>query len=562
VGEVNPKTVEEALEIDRVTKTTFWYDAIQKEMKNCRSAFKFLDEDEKVPIGYKWIKCHLIFDVKMDFTRKARFVAGGHMTNPPAEITYSSVVTRDSVRIAFMIAALNDIDILATDIGNAYLNADPREKVYTTAGAEFGAELKGKYVLIVKALYGLKSSGAAWRAHFAATLKTLGFTSCLADPDVWYRAATKPTGEKYYEYILVYVDDVLTLSHQAETVMKGLEQFYRLKDGFAQPTQYLGAAVRKWTFPEDASNIKWALSSEQYIKEALKNIESHLADKGRTLRKSNQPMPSSYLPELDITPLLQEDDVHFYQSQISILRWMVELGRLDIYINVALLSSYLTAPRQGHLEALYCIYGYLKSHTRSTMVFDDSYVNWDENSFTSFDWTDFYGNVEEEEPPNAPPPRGKQVQINAFVDANHARNKITRRSQTGILIYLNRAPILWYSKSQKTVETSTFGSEFVALRIATEMIKGLRYKLRMMGIPLDGPANVLIDNETVMKNASIPSSTLQKKHNAICYHCVREAVASNVIRVAHIPTDQNLADMFTKPLGATKLHAFCKRILY
>ncbi|MFN9982634.1 MAG: hypothetical protein ACK53Y_22085, partial [bacterium] len=99
--------------------------------------------------------------------------------------------------------------------------------------------------------------------------------------------------------------------------MKGLEQFYRLKDGFAQPTQYLGAAVRKWTFPEDASNIKWALSSEQYIKEALKNIESHLADKGRTLRKSNQPMPSSYLPELDITPLLQEDDVHFYQSQIS-----------------------------------------------------------------------------------------------------------------------------------------------------------------------------------------------------------------------------------------------------
>jgi len=196
------------------------------------------------------------------------------------------------------------------------------------------------------------------------------------------------------------------------------------------------------------------------------------------------------------------------------------------------------------------------------MVFDDAYINWNENDFTSYDWTDFYDNVREEIPKNAPQPRGKPVQLNVFVDANHARNKLTRRSQTGILLYINKAPIMWYSKSQKTVETSTFGSEFVALRVATEMIKGLRYKLRMMGVPLDGPTNVLVDNETVMKNSTIPSSTLQKKHNAICYHYVREAVASGIMRVAHIPSDQNLADMFTKMLGATKLHAFCQRILY
>jgi hypothetical protein len=103
-------------------------------------AFKFLEEDENVPVGYKWIRCHMIFDVKMDFTRKARFVAGGHMTDPPSAITYSSVVSRDSVRIAFLLAALNDVPILATDIGNAYLNANPREKVYTTAGPEFGSD--------------------------------------------------------------------------------------------------------------------------------------------------------------------------------------------------------------------------------------------------------------------------------------------------------------------------------------------------------------------------------------------------------------------------------------
>jgi hypothetical protein len=245
-----------------------------------------------------------------------------------------------------------------------------------------------------------------------------------------------------------------------------------------------------------------------------------------------------------------------------IQRWMVKLGRLDIYVNVALLSSYLTAPRKGHLEAVYCIYGCLKSNMRSTMVFDDAYVHWNDNDFTVYDWTDYYGDVKEEIPKNAPQPQGQPVQINVFVDASHARNKLTRHSQTGILLYLNESPIIWYSKSQKTVETSTFGSEFVVLRIVTDMIKGLRYKLRMMGIPLEGPANVLVDNKTVMKNSTIPSSTLQKKHNAICYHCVREAVASKIIRIAHIPADQNLADMFTKTLGATKLHAFCQQILY
>jgi hypothetical protein len=127
---------------------------------------------------------------------------------------------------------------------------------------------------------------------------------------------------------------------------------------------------------------------------------------------------------------------------------------------------------------------------------------------------------------------------------------------------LNKAPIIWYSKSQKTVETSTFGAEFIALKTGTELIKSLCYKLRMMGVPLEGPANVLVDNDSVVKNSTIPSSTLQKKHNSICYHFVREAVAARYIRIAYIPSAENLADILTKPVGASKLKEFCQRILY
>ncbi len=110
--------------------------------------------------------------------------------------------------------------------------------------------------------------------------------------------------------------------------------------------------------------------------------------------------------------------------------------------------------------------------------------------------------------------------------------------------------------------TSTVGSEFVAMRIAVDLIEGLHYKLRMFGAPIDGPANVLSDNMAVIQNSTIPSSNIKKKHNAICYHRVREAVASGNIRIAKIATKENLADLFTKLLPAALLHHLMQRILY
>ena len=111
--------------------------------------------------GFQEIECHVIFDVKMDFTRKARFVAGGHMTETPVALCYSSVVSRDSVRIAFLVAALNDLDIFSCNIGNAYLHAPCKEKIWFVAGAECGKNLRGKVMRLVRALYGMKSSGAS-----------------------------------------------------------------------------------------------------------------------------------------------------------------------------------------------------------------------------------------------------------------------------------------------------------------------------------------------------------------------------------------------------------------
>ena len=151
-----PKTVLQARQIDVKCGNTLWWDAICKEMKNVRPAFEVFEGDEhQLHSGFQEIKCHMIFDVKIgeNFRRKARLVAGGHTTDAPATLTYSSVVSRDSVRIALTIAALNGLEVMACDIQNAYLTADCREKIWTRAGPEFGSE-SGTIMLIRKALYG------------------------------------------------------------------------------------------------------------------------------------------------------------------------------------------------------------------------------------------------------------------------------------------------------------------------------------------------------------------------------------------------------------------------
>lgn len=212
------------------------------------------------------------------------------------------------------------------------------------------------------------------------------------------------------------------------------------------------------------------------------------------------------------------------------------------------------------MDAVFCIFAYLKAHDRSKLVFDSSTPTIDERRFTKYSWEDFYRGAKEAIPPNMPEPRGKEVEIHCFVDADHGGDRLTRRSQTGILIFCNRAPITWYSKKQNTVETSTFGSEFVALKTAVELIEALRYKLRMFGIPIAGPASIYCDNDSVVNNTTKPESTLKKKHNEIAYHRVREAVASSTVRIAWEDGKTNLADILTKNVNREKLTFCCSCI--
>ena len=219
---------------------------------------------------------------------------------------------------------------------------------------------------------------------------------------------------------------------------------------------------------------------------------------------------------------------------------------------MALLSQYQASPRVGHLEALYLIANYLSREPMCRIVFDPRTPNLDESVFIPGNWKDFYGDLVKEDPPDMPQPLGNVINMACFVDADHAGNKITRRSHTGIIIFLQNAPILAFSKRQSTCESSSYGSELVAMRIARNIVSAMRIKLKCFGIPIVGPCSVFCDNLAVVKNTSIPESVLAKKHNAINYHIIREAVAAGIIRIGKEDTETNIADAFTKLMDYSK----------
>ena len=561
-----PKSVEEAFAIDKENGDDRWAKSIQKEMNNVKVAFHILEDGVAIPPGYQFMECHIVFDIKFDgFTFKSRMVAGGHMVDTPSFLTYASVVSRETVRIALLIAALHDLDVKAADVQNAYLTAPTTEKVWTKCGPEFGPDA-GKRALIVRALYGLKGSGASYRNHISNCMRHLGYEPCKADPDLWLKPRTREDdGFEYYSYVLIYVDDILVVSHDANNDLAKIDYYFKMKEGsIGDPDIYLGSKIKQITLPNGVD--AWLMSPTKYVTEAVKNVERYLEKEygSKLPKRVSGPLPTDYRPEVDVTPVLEGDELSYYHSQIGILRWIVELGRIDIVTEVSCLASCLAMPRKGHLEAVFHVYAYLKKKPNGVIVLDPTYPTIDLAEFNDgADWTNFYGEVKEAIPPNMPKPRGKSLVIRLFVDSDHAADKLVRRSRTGFIIYLNGAPIVWYSKRQGTIETSVFGAEFVAMKVGFEACRGLRYKLRMMGVPIDEPVYCYGDNMSVIHNTQNPESTLKKKSNSICYHYIRECIAMGEAMTAHIRSENNPADICTKLIpGGEKRNRIVSSILY
>jgi hypothetical protein len=376
------------------------------------------------------------------------------------------------------------------------------------------------------------------------------------------KAETRPNdGVRYWAYVLIYVDDMLCVHHDPGTPLYKLEEYFKMKEGSIQVTTfYVGAKLKNTVLPNGV--VAWGMISSKYVQSAVHNVQDYLAaspgDK-MLLKKAPAPFVGVYKPELYEIPELYPIKANFFQSQIGILRWCVELGRIDIINDVSMLSTYLFLPHEGHLDAMFHVFDYLALHNNSRVVFEPTYPSVDMGAFIKTGWKSMYGNIKEMIPPDYPVPRVKEVDLRLFVDSDHAGEQFTRRSRTGTVIYLNMAPTVWFSKHQPAVESSVFGAEFVVMKNGIETCRGVRYKLRMMGVTLSGPMCVYGDNVAVVHNTQRPESVLKKKSNSLCYHMVREYTSMGESIIGHVPSVENPSDICTKVVvgGQKQNHLIC-----
>ncbi|KAL7570518.1 hypothetical protein ACA910_004294 [Epithemia clementina (nom. ined.)] len=365
------------------------------------------------------------------------------------------------------LSELNALKLWGADIGNAFLEAFTEEKIFIVAGPEFG-DRKGHILIISKALYGLRTSGARWHDKLFDVMRDMGFTPSKNDPDIWMRPSKDG---KVYEYIAVYVDDLAIVAKDPAEICQILRDKFKFKLKGDGPLEYhLGCGY--WRDPDGTL----VADPKKYIETMMEWYEKEFGEKPK---KMKTPLEPGDHPEIDESPECSEKDQSRYLTMIGQLQWLVALGRFDVFCATMTMSKFRPAPREGHISRLKRMYGYVSETRTASIRFCTAEPNYYDIEVPQHDWMrTVYGNVKEVIPEDIPEPKGKPVVTTSYVDANLYHDVVTGKAVTAILHLLNQTPIDWYSKKQGTVETATFGSEFSAAKTATDQFVDLRNTLR------------------------------------------------------------------------------------
>tara|TARA_B110000008_G_scaffold176311_1_gene175861 strand:- start:127 stop:1134 length:1008 start_codon:yes stop_codon:yes gene_type:complete len=304
------------------------------------------------------------------------------------------------------------------------------------------------------------------------------------------------------------------------------------------------------------------MDPKKFIDKMISGYEQMFGTKPSTTPQS--PLPDGDHPELDTSEFLDEEETQQYQSLIGSLQWAISIGRWDIQTAVMTMSSFCAQPRKGHLERCKRIYGYITRFKHFNIKFRVQEPDFSEfDNKIKFDWsTSVYGDVSENIPEDAPEPRGKQVTLVHYFDANLMHDVLSGKAVTGCVHFANKTPIMWYSKKQATSETATYGSEFIAGRTCIEQIVDLRNTFRYLGVPINEISYVFGDNQSMIDSATFPYARLQKRHNILSFHFVRSMIAAGFIAMHHLTSTSNAADILTKHWSHGSVYNLLKPIFH
>ena len=280
-------------------------------------------------------------------------------------------------------------------------------------------------------------------------------------------------------------------------------------------------------------------------------------------RKSRPPLEGGDHPELDTSELWNDHQTKQFQTLNGQLQWLISLGRFDIAVHVMSLSRFRAQPKKGHLDRAKRIVGYLLFLPDGAIRFRTGEPDFSSLKDQEYDWTrSVYSIACEQIPHDIPKPLGNHVQTTHYVDANLHHDLANGKAVTAVSHFLNQTPIDAYTKRQSTVETATYGSEFVAARTAVDQIIDIRTTLRYLGVPIRDKSYMFGDNRSVVTSSTIPNSTISKRHHLASYHRVREAIAAKFISCHWKDGKSNPADILTKHWEFATVWPMLKPILF
>ncbi|GJR87679.1 putative RNA-directed DNA polymerase [Tanacetum coccineum] len=462
----------------------------------------------------KWVY-RLKHDKNGAITRyKARFVAKGFRQQPGIDFheTFSPVVKSTTIRAVLSLAVTNDWPLRQLDIQNAFLHGNLKEQVYMKQPPGFIDPQRPNHVcLLHKSLYGLKQAPRAWFERLSKALFDLGFKGSKTDPSLFIYSR----GDTLL-YILVYVDDIIVTGNNKGTIDNIICQLgsaFALKD-LGPLNYFLGIEI----VPHVSGIL---LSQKKYILELLQSAGLS------NCNPVSSPMVTSSSLSLDDSTAFSNPVK--YRQVVGSLQY-VTLSRPDIAFAVNKVCQYMHAPTENHWSAVKRILRYLHGTVEHGMLIRRSSGS-TLQAFTDVLWK---GNPD--------------TSLEAFSDADWAGDSDDRRSTGGFAIYLGSNLISWTARKQRTVSRSSTEAEYKALADTVAELTWLQALLNELGIRSSSTPILWCDNLGATYLSANPIFHARTKHVEIDYHFVREKVAQGDLRVQHISTHDQIADIFTKPL--------------
>jgi hypothetical protein len=516
--EAEPQTYEEALESEH---GEYWKHAMDAEIESLQKNNTWVLEDlpaERKALRGKWVYRYKFGSKGQVLKHKARWVVKGFMQKHGIDYdeTYAAVVKPMSYKALFALAAIHDLEIEQMDFIAAFLHSKLQEIVYMQQPTGYH-DGTSRACRLLRALYGLKQSPRAWYETLIEFLHGLGYIRTAADYSVLHNANGT--------IIAIYVDDLLIFGKQLSTIQDlkaELNASFSMTD-LGPCAFYLGIEVLR---DREARTI--ALCQAGYIEKLLKAFGM----------ANCRPVTTPLEPGVRFTKnegQATEEDTQWFQRAMGSFMYAMTETRPDLAIVISTLSQFLANPSMEHIAAAKRVFRYLQG----TKAYGTTHGARDKL------WEQL-----EHQP----------GQLHGYVDADFAQNLETRRSTTGYVFMLGEGSISWTSKRQPTVALSSCEAEYMAETQAAKEAIWLRRLLMELGYTTPDVQTVRIyaDNQGAIALAKNPEYHARTKHIDTQWHFVREQAELGTIRLDYVPTDRQLADGFTKPLGGTKFKEFVR----